>query len=193
MTTRRTTDSIPSIDIRQLKRWGQLIPNTAQKVDVGTATIAPIIAEKFIVPHLYYRHPGEKQSELIQFRIDLTKTPCHLGGERTWFVCPRCKRRAAILYLYRRTLDCRRCQDLVYQTQRQDPAFRALTALRKRHQRLSDWGLIDDPNPEKPKYMHWSTYLRLMNDDLKAAEVCDQLARDRWGDHAERLLDCINR
>ena len=34
-----------------------------------------------------------------------TKTECHLGGSRSWFVCPTCNRRCAILY----PKNCRKC------------------------------------------------------------------------------------
>jgi hypothetical protein len=32
-------------------------------------------------------------------RVCLESTPCHLGGERWWFLCPRCGRRAGKLFL----------------------------------------------------------------------------------------------
>lgn len=31
--------------------------------------------------------------------VRLTRTVCHFGGQRVWFVCPRCERRAAVIYL----------------------------------------------------------------------------------------------
>lgn len=50
-----------------------------------------------------------------------TSIPRKVGnniGARWWFLCPRCKHRVTALYFKHGRLGCRRCQDLVYQSER---------------------------------------------------------------------------
>lgn len=42
---------------------------------------------------LSYRVAGEPR----EYRAAIEWTPCHLGGERPWFLCPSCGRRMAKL------------------------------------------------------------------------------------------------
>ena len=48
--------------------------------------------------------------------FNITRTACNYGGWRYWFVCPRCKRRCAILYSYGYPgyFLCRKCHYLTY-------------------------------------------------------------------------------
>ena len=48
--------------------------------------------------------------------IDITTTPCHFGNERSWFLCPSCKKRVATLYKppTKDILLCRKCHNLTY-------------------------------------------------------------------------------
>lgn len=48
--------------------------------------------------------------------VTLTQTPCNFGGARSWFLCPGCNSRMAILYLSSDALECRRCQGLTYRS-----------------------------------------------------------------------------
>lgn len=52
--------------------------------------------------------------------IALTQTPCHFGGQRRWFVCPRCGNRMALLYMRHGRFACRHCQQIAYQSQSGD-------------------------------------------------------------------------
>jgi hypothetical protein len=44
---------------------------------------------------------------------------CHYGGGRTWFLCPYCHERRALLYLARQTA-CRQCFRMTYPSQCED-------------------------------------------------------------------------
>ena len=94
--------------------------------------------------------------------IDFTSTPCHFGGERSWFQCPTsgCFRRAAKLYLGARGFACRTCYDLAYQSQcyGQDDRYVAQAAKIRRALGGPE-GILDD-FPDRPKGMHWRTYER---------------------------------
>ncbi len=49
-------------------------------------------------------------------QLDVTTSPCHFGGKRFWFVCPRCKGRVGTLYKtpVSDELLCRNCHKLTY-------------------------------------------------------------------------------
>jgi hypothetical protein len=109
-----------AIDVRQWKREGLLQPGThfpwywkswnsrsrgiSVNVDDGELALG------------YY--PGGRITKFVQRTIvTLEQTPCHFGGHRVWFCCPRCRRRAAKLYYHRIRFVCRRCVGLNYRSQ----------------------------------------------------------------------------
>ncbi len=106
--------------------------------------------------------------------VTIDTTPCHFGGERFWFLCPRCSRRCAVLYPYA----CRTCRGLRYRVETEKPLHRSLTqAIRIRARLGQERGGIMPPFPPKPKYMHWKTY-----DKLRAkCEAYEQaFMRESW-------------
>jgi hypothetical protein len=50
--------------------------------------------------------------------IAIVRTRLHSGGLRPWFICPRCRRRCARLYLTSIDVACRICSDLWFTSQR---------------------------------------------------------------------------
>jgi len=62
------------------------------------------------------RYTGEEKK--LEYKVDITTTPCHLGGVRYWFICPlwNCGRRVGKLYLPSgaKYFGCRHCYDLTY-------------------------------------------------------------------------------
>jgi hypothetical protein len=65
-------------------------------------------------------------------RIPLMWTRCHFGGLRPWFRCFRCNCRVGKLYNTEASLQCRRCLDLWYASQRRGEKSRRYTLLAKR-------------------------------------------------------------
>jgi hypothetical protein len=109
--------------------------------------------------------------------IEVTTTPCHLGGVRSWFVCPTCGRRCAILYPH----DCRLCRNGHYASELQSPLDRKLNKAFKIRGRLGQRsGGTLAPFPEKPKRMRWHTYLRLRDQGMA-------LEREIWAADARKL------
>ena len=90
--------------------------------------------------------------------VQTTKTPCHLAGERAWFLCPFCGRRCAILY----PKQCRKCAGGRYAKELMNPRSRKIQMAIDLRTRLgqSSGGTLA-PFPAKPKWMRWRTYLRL--------------------------------
>lgn len=84
---------------------------------------------------------GLVEGDFVMQDIALQHTPCNYGGSRPWFTCPRCDRRAAVLYLAGALFQCRRCADVSYLTQRSDACSRAWMKQRQVEWRLRRRGL----------------------------------------------------
>ncbi len=95
-----TTDQIPTLDVRSLRRTGVAITRPGQE-RIGD---------------------GSKRIPWIR----LAWTPCNYGGSRPWFLCPGegCGRRVAILYGPTLPLLCRLCRGLRYASQQRRRATR---------------------------------------------------------------------
>lgn len=55
----------------------------------------------------------------LPYRVKTTRTKCHFGGNRSWFRCIQCDKRAGMLYLNETGthLFCRKCSNLRYRSQ----------------------------------------------------------------------------
>jgi len=60
------------------------------------------------------------QLEATGINVDFTTSPSRFNGERVWFKCPYCKRRAGTLYKnpLNDNIGCRMCLNLKYRKQR---------------------------------------------------------------------------
>ena len=105
--------------------------------------------------------------EDIQERISIDRTPIHLGGYRSWFLCPGCNRRIGSLYLSKH-FRCRHCHDLRYASQRETPSFRAISRVQKVRKKLTGDGSLMKRRPNRPRYMHHRTYQRLLREEASA-------------------------
>lgn len=160
------TLSYPDLDIRELKKAGMLKPGmlfTWQWVRQGTVMAEVGVETEEDRLLLYYNHSrpgGHPQSECLA--ICLTHTPCHLGGERPWFLCPAlgCGKRVAILY-GAGIFACRSCHRLAYPSQREDHYRRAARKAERIRQKLGWSQSILHNQGHKPKGMHRTTYHRL--------------------------------
>ena len=110
--------------------------------------------------------------------IRLTKTRCNYGGFRFWFLCPGCYRRAAVLYLYQ-SLKCRKCHDLVYNSERESPLDRRFRKANKIRYRLGWQPGIANLDWRKPKGMHWKTFYRLRAIENAVAQ-CVLAGINKW-------------
>ena len=103
--------------------------------------------------------------------VALETTPCNLGGERTWFCCPRCGGRTVELHLSGSKLACRHCHKLTYLSQRERAPDRARRRQRKIRALLGMGPNLIVPITEKPKGMRWVTFERLRARDLGSAGI----------------------
>jgi hypothetical protein len=178
---KNTTETYRSIDVRWLKREGMLSPGANRRITwsrggeiTGSINVRAEPGRVFLT----YRHRsggGEWIDE--SYPVRLTTTPCHIGGERDWFRCPArgCGQRVAVIY-GGGIFACRKCHQLAYPSQSEDPADRA-DRLRAR----LGWpgGVLEGAGWGKPKGMHWRTYERLCDehDGFEGVVIRDFTAR----------------
>lgn len=121
----------------------------------------------------YQYNSHRKEAVEHRYPITLARTPCHLGGDRPWFLCPTdgCSRRVAILYLSHGRFACRHCLKLAYQSQRETETDRHVRRANKLR-RYMGWppGILSLPGV-RPKGMHWKTYARLVLEYGDVSEV----------------------
>jgi hypothetical protein len=112
---------------------------------------------------LTYAVDGKK----VQERVSISKTSVHLGGHRSWFICPGCDRRIAALY-FAGNFRCRHCHDLRYRSQRETLRHRAISRIQRARQKLTGSRDLTQPIPTRPRYMHNVTYQRLVREETDA-------------------------
>lgn len=107
----------------------------------------------------YSVHSRSGERRTIEENISVVWTPCHLGGKRSWWLCPNCGKRVAILYLRMNGYRCRTCNDLVYKSSQESRFDRHL---RKKFKLCDKLGIGPVETPLfKPKHMHQKTFDRL--------------------------------
>lgn len=83
--------------------------------------------------------------------------PCHYGGRRWYFLCPRTGRRCSTVYFVHGEFVSYRASGLHYQSQSQRETDRLRTKLRKIEAKLVD-------GKYRPKGMHDETYSRIVGE-----------------------------
>lgn len=112
--------------------------------------------------------------------VRLEQVPCRFGGSRSWFACPCCGRRGAVLYLRSGRFACRTCQRVAYASQSEDLVGRMWRKQRQLEARLGDhW--------RRPKGMHHRTHKRL----LDAIVECESIREQALEQFAARLFALV--
>jgi hypothetical protein len=191
-----TTGECHSVDVRDLHRegllksgrWFSLRWSRAGR-ESGSIRGAIEGSDRPERVRLLYRHRGGTGTEWedVHEPISLDWTACNFGGERPWFVCPGtgCGRRVAILYGPGKYFLCRRCYDLVYESQRENRMNRAVRRAQTIRERLGGTANLTKPFPEKPTGMHWKTYERLWWEHHEA-EMAQLAGMREWLDRMEK-------
>ncbi len=97
------------------------------------------------------------------YDLAVTRTSCHYGGQRYWWLCPKCKKRVGVLYLAG-IFVCRHCIGANYQSQLKQPLDRHYQRVAKIRKRLGWYGGVAMGEYGKPKGMHQTTFNRLVNE-----------------------------
>ena len=167
-----TTESQPGIDIRLLKRKGFIHEGFAGLIewkikDTVFGSVAFEIEEKSLI--LIYNHTSNPSQEKVVQPVKLIWVPCNYGGKRVWFLCPKCGRRAAIVYATKIWFACRLCAGLTHRSQQEKPFERLVRKAEKIRSRLDENSYILTAIPSKPKGMHWEHYWNL-SDEIEDVE-----------------------
>lgn len=143
-----------SIDVRRFQREDMLKPGSWSWVwrDSETGEVVSSIGIIGAATHMILAYAIDGES--MRAHIDITRTPCNMGGARAWFRCPHCRGRVAKLYLRGGRFACRACQRLAYASQSEDLLGRLWRQQAKIEAKLA-------PNWQRPKHMHRRTYERL--------------------------------
>ena len=157
-----TSDSMP-MDIRKITRKGLLMPGNSfsWRWLVNDRQVAGICIRVGYDHGMVLSYCTKSTGEVVEQRVQTQTSPCHLGGQRYWFTCPRCSKRVAVLYAPSRYFACRQCGGLGYATQKEGADDRASTRADKLRKRLGWQAGILNGDGGKPKGMHWKTYHRL--------------------------------
>jgi len=170
--TRHDTDPLLSLDVRWMKRSGYLRPGAFATVSWScrgepSGTIVTRMNRDGDCLTLDYktRANGETDWTPHQQPVWLDTTPCNYGGERSWFLCPGCHGRRAVLFSVGGVFRCRACHDLAHSSTREDAMERSIRRIQTLQKRLGGggYGVPIWKIPAKPDGMHWEAYERLVS------------------------------
>ena len=169
---KRTVLDMRALDVRRLSKEGLLTPGRTSWWCWGKSPFAQlrIDADEERITITSLQPMGDKSP--LPWIINVSRTPCHLGGKRPWFLCPTflCGRRVAILYggdVFR----CRHCLQLAYDSSRENSGYRALRRAQTLRKRLGGTADMSKPFPVKPKWMRWRTYDLISDRALVATQA----------------------
>ena len=184
-----TSDSMP-LDIRKIMRKGLLMPGSRFSWQwlVNDRQVAGISIRVDFDHGMLLSYRIKSTGEVVEQRVQTQTSPCHLGGQRHWFTCPRCSKRVAVLYAPGRYFSCRQCGGLGYATQKEGAGDRAATRADKLRKRLGWEAGILNGQSGKPKGMHWKTFLRLKSHHDVLVQISLQDMARQFG-NLQKLLE----
>ena len=141
------------LDIRKITRKGLLVPGNGFSWQwlVNDRQVAGISIRVNFDHGMLLSYRMKSTGEVVEQRVQTQTSLCHLGGQRHWFICPRCSKRVAVLYAPGRYFACRQCGGLGYTTQKEGIGDRASTKADKLRKRMGWEAGILNGNPASPK------------------------------------------
>lgn len=134
--SKEEADGLKKISISFLRKYGYFNHNswlsgtitwthgwTGNQSSVGIQ-VSTYGSEKYLRIHYTQTDKWTQEKKDFDYKIPLTTTPCHYGGERYWFICPMsrngayCGRRVGTLYKDGDYFACRHCYDLTYESRK---------------------------------------------------------------------------
>jgi len=181
--SRPQTSWASRLDVRKLARDGLLTPDRQTTWRWSNGLLATMAADTdhLLITYRFKFAEGERE---VQSRIRLTQTPCQFGGARSWFACPRCSRRVAILYLWGYPA-CRTCCRMGYPSQSEDTMARSWRRTRKIETKLA--GGAREWNYRRPKGMRKATFERLREAYWREEEIRDNALAEFMAVHMPGL------
>jgi hypothetical protein len=164
------------VDVRWMRRNGHLSGYSSGTLSysIGGERVGSIgYSVRSDMLTLNYTLNGEPKRREVPIR----RTPCRFGGSRSWLACPHCWRTCAVLYLRRGGFYCRRCAQVSYESQSEDPICRSWRKQQKAEARLEE-------NWRRPKGMHRRTHERLLSVIFACEEAREDLLAAFIAGHA---------
>jgi hypothetical protein len=183
---RPTVESGLTLNINRLIRQGNVVPGfhasgalTWSNVVTGEQIVsigyeASLLKPDAAWPRLRY----SANDNPMDYRVQLTSTPCHYGGRRWWWICPLSGKRVAKLHLPPggTMFAAREEYRLGHRSQRITALDRSHERQRRIYRKLgADYDSFEQGTPPRPKGMHYNTYERLTAELYDAMEVHDQM------------------
>jgi hypothetical protein len=81
------------------------------------------------------RYSWGEEKEYMNYKVQLTTTPCNYGKNRYWFICPLtknekyCGRRVGVLYKIGKWFGCRHCGEIAYNSQMQSEKYKGFVSI----------------------------------------------------------------
>jgi hypothetical protein len=176
-------ESCSVLDVNVLRREGRLRPGLSTVVTLSPSQEnVGVLADEMSL-RLSRRVISGEDVVVSHQAVGLVRSPCNLGGERTYFICSgvgsgghACGRRVVKLYAARQYFLCRHCLGLAYACQNKDDFGRAQLRALKKRKRITWNPDIQTPLPiMKPKHMHWRTFSRLYAEATSAKTMVDAI------------------
>jgi hypothetical protein len=179
---KRASYLVPGAKVTGSQRW-----STGNDSDITAAVAMAIDLRDLDAPKFTITYKAGDEPIEIHGRL-LTTQP-ELGGVRYWFQCPRCGMRRRWLYAHdrygRHRFACRRCQGLRYYSHRESREDRLCRKAKKLWCRA---GSTDGTEPwQKPKWMRWATFSRLVLAGRSAQEAGDHIVGAKLGAGLARI------
>lgn len=164
-----TIEEVKRIDIRFMRRRGMLRAGNVGSLNWTHSDGSPAGDIRYtcyadrIIFHYRFRSNGDDW-EPVDPVVYFDRTPCNMGGERLWFICPNCHHRCEVLCLNGKWPACRKCYRLPYRSQCED-----LGRLQSRQNKLEAmlWG-------DKRKWWRKPKRERLMREWEQIAGAADE-------------------
>jgi hypothetical protein len=172
--TRSYTDDYLDLDIRTLNQRGWLDKTTYQNLswkkngrEIGSVrflvwTRVQFPSEKPNIRLKYKSRTNGGDWQELNYEIELEATKCNFGGERYWFKCPECNKRAGVLY-GGTIFKCRTCHGLVHKSRNESSLDQAIRAFHKAKDLLDPNGYLSFYDPvewiDKPKGMRHNKFI----------------------------------
>lgn len=188
-----TVEEMPRID--SYEAWAGECEYLFCRADKGCSLVLDCFRYMKRGPETYQEivkvcHPKDGWSR----EIELSRKRNGYGGDQAFFLCPACGRRVRYLYQVGATFLCRKCSILNYKSQQETRSgaqyyYNKGVALVDKH--LDTWPRVrpdgftfGDWIPERPRYVHQSTYRRYLR---RLAKYQDQHQRRQMEDMAKIL------
>lgn len=158
--THATCEEVKRVDIRYMRKQDLLKPGYSGTLSwtvrgESSGYICYRVDKNCLVLNYRFREYGGEWQPLEE-SVQFDRTPCNYGGERLWFLCPRCSKRVAVLYGVGARFLCRHCYSVRYSSQMKGKLDQLIEQKHKLGKRIFED--YDGYGWRKRKGMHQKTF-----------------------------------